>query len=60
MTLTPESSALFTRLFGDKQTPEQAHRIDDPSQIPAVYRGADPRVSVAGWADLSEKPLYAI
>lgn len=37
--------ALFTRLFGDKQTPEQAHRIDEPGQIPAIYQGADPRVS---------------
>ena len=43
--LRGRSIALFTRLFGDKQTPEQAHRIDDPSQIPAIYRGADPRVS---------------
>ena len=43
--LRGKSIALFTRLFGDKQTPEQAHRIDDPNQIPAIYRGADPRVS---------------
>ena len=43
--LRGESVALFTRLFGDKQTPEQAHRIDEPGQIPAIYRGADPRVS---------------
>jgi hypothetical protein len=43
--LRGRSIALFTRLFGDKQTPEQAHRIDDPNQIPAIYRGADPRVS---------------
>jgi hypothetical protein len=43
--LRGQSVALFTRLFGDKQTPEQAHRIDEPGQIPAVYRGADPRVS---------------
>ena len=43
--LRGRSIALFTRLFGDKQTPEQAHRIDDPAQIPAVYRGADPHVS---------------
>ena len=42
--LRGQSIALFTRLFGDKQTPEQAHRIDDPAQIPAVYRGADPQV----------------
>ena len=43
--LRGRSIALFTRLFGDKQTPEQAHRIDDPEQIPTIYRGADPRVS---------------
>lgn len=43
--LRGKSIALFTRLFGDKQTPEQAHRIDDPNQIPAIYRGVDPRVS---------------
>jgi hypothetical protein len=43
--LRGRSIALFTRLFGDRQTPEQAHRIDDPNQIPAIYRGADPRVS---------------
>ena len=43
--LRGKSIALFTRMFGDKQTPEQAHRIDDPAQIPAIYRGADPRVS---------------
>jgi hypothetical protein len=43
--LRGQSVALFTRLFGDRQSPEQAHRIDDPAQIPAVYRGADPRVT---------------
>ncbi len=43
--LRGRSVALFTRLFGDKQTPEQAHRIDDPRQIPAVYQGASPQVS---------------
>lgn len=43
--LRGQSVALFTRLFGDKQTPEQAHRIDEPGQIPAIYQGADPRVS---------------
>jgi hypothetical protein len=43
--LRGRSIALFTKLFGDKQTPEQAHRIDDPDQIPQIYRGADPRVS---------------
>jgi hypothetical protein len=43
--LRGQSVALFTRLFGDKQTPEQASRIDDPTQIPAIYRGVDPRVN---------------
>ena len=43
--LRGHSIALFTRLFGEHQTPENAHRIDDPNQIPAIYRGADPRVS---------------
>ena len=43
--LRGRSIALFTRLFGEHQTPEKAHRIDDPAQIPAIYRGADPRVS---------------
>jgi hypothetical protein len=43
--LRGQSIALFTRLFGDRQTPEGAFRIDDPSQIPAIYHGVDPRVS---------------
>lgn len=43
--LRGRSVALFTRLFGDRQTPEQAHRIDDPAQIPAIYQGADPEVA---------------
>lgn len=43
--LRGQSIALFTRLFGDRQTPENAHRIDDPNHIPAIYRGVDPRLS---------------
>jgi hypothetical protein len=43
--LRGHSVALFTRMFGDKETPESAHRIDDPGHIPDFYRGADPRVS---------------
>ncbi len=39
------SVALFTRIFGDKETPENAHPIDEPGHIPAIYRGADPKVS---------------
>jgi hypothetical protein len=55
---------LFTRLFGDKQTPENAHRIDDPKQIPLIYQGADPRVSEFEqdlWKDfwrLADDPAY--
>ena len=58
------SIALFTRLYGDRQTPEQAHRIDEPGKIPAVYRGADPQVTQfeqALWADfwkLADDPSY--
>ncbi len=43
--LRGNSICLFTRLYGDKQTPEQGFVIDEPGQAPAVYRGADPRVS---------------
>ena len=43
--LRGHSVALFTRLFGDRQTPEQGHRIDDPAQIPAIYQGADPEAA---------------
>jgi len=39
------SIALFTRLFGEKETPENAHLIDEPGHIPAIYQGADPKVS---------------
>ncbi len=40
--LRGRSIALFTRIFGNKQSPESAARIDEPGRIPAVYRGADP------------------
>jgi hypothetical protein len=42
--LRGHSIALFTRLYGEKQPPEQGFRIDTPNQIPDVYRGADPQV----------------
>jgi hypothetical protein len=38
------SIALFTKIYGDHQTPEQAQMIDTPGKIPDIYRGADPRV----------------
>jgi hypothetical protein len=43
--LRGKSIALFTRIFGDKQTPESAARIDEPGHIPAIYQGVDPKVS---------------
>ena len=50
---------------GDKQTPEKAHLIDEPGHIPAVYRGADPKVSAFEqdlWRDfwkLADDKAYA-
>lgn len=40
--LRGHSIALFTRLYGESQAPEQAFRIDTPDQVPDVYRGSDP------------------
>lgn len=36
------SVALFTRIFGDRTSPENAQPIDPPGEIPAVYQGAQP------------------
>ena len=43
--LRGHSIVLFKRIYGDKQSPEQAAAIDAPGEIPDVYRGAEPRVS---------------
>jgi hypothetical protein len=43
--LRGHSIALFTRLFGRSQSPEDAFMIDEPGHVPAFYRGADPHVS---------------
>jgi hypothetical protein len=43
--LRGHSIALFTKIYGDKQSPAEAQPIDEPGTIPDVYRGADPRVS---------------
>ncbi len=43
--LRGKSIALFVRAFGDQETPESGPKIDVPDKIPAVYQGADPRVS---------------
>ncbi|HEY8666293.1 MAG TPA: hypothetical protein VIL86_06495 [Tepidisphaeraceae bacterium] len=62
--LRGHSIVLFTRIFGDKQTPEQAQVIDEPGKVPEIYRGADPRVSTFElelWKDfwkLESDPKY--
>jgi hypothetical protein len=43
--LRGHSIALFTRIYGDHQSPDAASMIDDPGKIPAIYQGADPRAS---------------
>ena len=42
--LRGHSIALFTKLYGDRQSPASAEMIDAPGKIPDVYRGADPRI----------------
>ena len=62
--LRGHSVALFTKIYGDKQSPDQAAPIDEPGTIPIVYRGADPRVSrfeMELWRDfwkLADDPAY--
>ncbi|HMB95080.1 MAG TPA: hypothetical protein VKK61_03495, partial [Tepidisphaeraceae bacterium] len=43
--LRGHSIALFTRIYGDQQSPASAFSIDEPGKIPEIYRGADTRVS---------------
>ena len=43
--LRGHSIALFTKLYGDQQSPASAETIDAPGKIPDIYRGADPVVS---------------
>ena len=63
--LRGHSIALFTKLYGDQQSPASAERIDAPGQIPDVYRGVDPKVSAFEqelWNNfwkLAEDPAYA-
>ena len=62
--LRGHSIALFTRIYGEDQTPAQGAMIDTPGKIPEIYRGADPRVSefeLALWKDfwkLYDDPSY--
>ena len=43
--LRGRSIALFTKIFGDHQTPADAPQIDEPGKVPAVYRAPDNRVT---------------
>lgn len=52
--LRGQSIALFTRIYGDRQTPADAPRIDEPGRIPYLYRQSDPQVAAFEqqlWAD---------
>lgn len=35
---------LFTRVYGDKQTPASGTAIDTPDTVPAFYQSADPKI----------------
>ena len=43
--LRGHSIALFTKIYGDHQSPDSAAMIDSPGKIPDIYRGADSRSS---------------
>jgi hypothetical protein len=43
--LKGHSIALFTKIYGDNQSPADAATIDTPGKIPDIYRGADPVVT---------------
>ncbi len=43
--LRNHSIALFTRIFGNRQSPDQGSMIDVPGHVPEYYKGTDPRVS---------------
>jgi hypothetical protein len=42
--LRGHSIALFTRIYGDDQSPANAFPIDEPGKVPDIYRGTDPRI----------------
>jgi hypothetical protein len=62
--LRGRSIALFTRIFGDRQTPADGAVIDGPNRIGELDRGADPRVTLferSLWAQfwhLADDPAY--
>lgn len=43
--LRGQSIALFTRIYGDRQNPADAARIDEPGKIPLLYRSTDPQLA---------------
>jgi hypothetical protein len=43
--LRGHSIALFTRIYGNQQKPDEGARVDEPDKVPQVYRGADPRIT---------------
>lgn len=43
--LRGHSIALFTRIYGNQQKPDDGARVDEPGAVPAIYRAADPRIS---------------
>jgi hypothetical protein len=43
--LRGKSIALFTKIFGDQQSPASAQPIDRPGAVPDIYRDASPRVT---------------
>lgn len=43
--LRGQSIALFDKIFGSAQAPEEATRLDTPGRIPEIYRDTDPRIS---------------
>ena len=43
--LRGHSIALFTKIYGDRQSPATAPSIDEPGKIPEIYRDADPRLA---------------
>jgi hypothetical protein len=63
--LRGKSIALFTRIYGDQETPASAATIDPPGTVPEIYQDADPTLSsfeLALWSDfwhLAADPAYA-
>src|SRR5215207_5677360 len=43
--LRGHSIALFTKIYGDKQSPASAMNIDEPGQVPQIYNDADPKLA---------------